>query len=60
MVVYSDDTAVMPFVAFNQCKLYDYEGRRWLDFDGMPTTPAATLHRALGRAAMQEAAPSVT
>jgi hypothetical protein len=23
-----------------RCKLYDYEARRWTDFDGVSTTPA--------------------
>jgi omega-6 fatty acid desaturase (delta-12 desaturase) len=22
------------------CRLYDYDAKRWLDFDGRPTTPA--------------------
>ena len=42
------------------CKLYDYEGRRWLDFDGVPTTPAVHLHCAPGRAAVPDPALSVT
>ncbi len=28
---------------FRRCKLYDYEQRCWLDFDGRPTTPSVPL-----------------